>query len=312
MPQARKKVDNKPLESRARRGRGARKQGEPVWSRAGTLWCHGVTRSMMCGGYLGDGDSGWGRRRLNSRVPIPTGGGGVRTLLRKTKNKTYSAIRVRKPSQLSLDQSPVGLPVQRSKSNGSGDSHVCTEPPRANSWDEVTTQQPGAGFVSYLRDYHDHSTAAEDEGMKTIVRTLEGVLRKALICCVIFIAGTMFPQLSSVASHLMELSFVAWATCLLIVILGRIQGNRRQNNTSIMHNDLQTPYSQVDIESQSLEQSLIPGTTGIPAQPTASREMVQFDQEEQELQAERQQIPVESLYIMSKNERIIPKTFAAN
>ena len=243
-----------------------------------------------------------------TKQPRPyTGGVGVRTLLRKTKNKTYSAIRGRsRPPQLSLDQSPVGLPVQRSKSNVSGVSHVYAEAPRVNSWDEVTTQ-PDAGFASRRLDYHDHSAAAKDEGMETIVRTLERVLRQALICCGMFIAGTMFPQFSPMASHLMELSFVAWATCLLIVILGWIQGNKRQNDTYTMHNNRHTPYSRVDIESQSLEQSLIPGTTATPAQTPASHEIFRFDQEEHDLQAERRQISeLECLYIMSENERIIP------
>ena len=230
-------------------------------------------------------------------------GGGVRTLLRKTKNKTYSAIRGRKPPQLALDQSPVG-PVQRSTSSGSGVSrHVYATPPMANSWDEVGTQ-PGAGFLSHHQTGHDHLAAARDDGMETIVRALERVLRQAFICCGMFIAGTMFPHLSSVASHLMELSFVAWATCFLIVVLGWIQGNKRQNSTYIMHSD---PYSRVEtVESQSFEQNLIPLTTTTPAQTPASHEVFRFDQEERDLQAGRQKPELESLFIMSENERIIP------
>ena len=57
------------------------------------------------------------------------------------------------------------------------------------------------------------------KNVEDVVAGVESSLRKLVICCAIFIAGTMMPERVGAVQKLLELSMVAWGTCLAIISL---------------------------------------------------------------------------------------------
>jgi len=93
-----------------------------------------------------------------------------------------------------------------------------------NSWHDGDGQHNNNAGTFPQQQQQQQQSAYDNDAMSEIVRSVECNLRQAVLCCAMFIAGAMMPERMSVAQHALELSLVAWGTCLFIVTLGWFQG----------------------------------------------------------------------------------------
>lgn len=99
-----------------------------------------------------------------------------------------------------------------------------------NSWSD-RGQHTGASSGNVV-NFGSCPEQNNDDNMNTIVCLVERVLRQIFICCAMFIAGTMASdQGAHAAYHALELSLVAWGTCLCIILLTRFRNHQQQRTT---------------------------------------------------------------------------------
>uniref|UniRef100_A0A7S4RNJ3 Domain of unknown function at the cortex 1 domain-containing protein n=3 Tax=Ditylum brightwellii TaxID=49249 RepID=A0A7S4RNJ3_9STRA len=80
-------------------------------------------------------------------------------------------------------------------------------------------------------EWCDHRAQEED-----VVKDIESLLRHALILCVAYTAGALFPRYSSVVRKMMELLSVAWSTCVVIIA---VMWWKRRNKLTIFRSSSQ-------------------------------------------------------------------------
>lgn len=180
-------------------------------------------------------------------------GGGVR---RRTKHRV-SIISIEGEGTDS-SESAIGLPmVMNHCPSGNGGSASARSPfltPRApggnlavepaksfyfsplNSWQDQHVQQQtdrmepndyfGGNNITFPHQkyVHDNYYCMDTK----ITEGVEHSLRQVVICCVMFIAGSMMSDRAPVAYHILQLSMVAWGTSLFIIILEKRRIVRRE------------------------------------------------------------------------------------
>ena len=187
-------------------------------------------------------------------------------MLRKTKNKTYSALRggssktssdiIEEDEGFEMEYShqavgtdDLGAAPSHSTPLGSNRNGIDTVlRPRGslgdrslyfspqNSWRDVgRTSSFGIGHgrtnVPLPPSFeNDHSNGSTDE----LVRNVERTLRYVVVCCVFFMAGTLMPERAPIVSKALELSLVAWGTCLAIVGLIWFQRYKKRKDERII------------------------------------------------------------------------------
>lgn len=119
---------------------------------------------------------------------------------------------------------------------GGGDSAV--EPARSfyfshlNSWHDHHGQQStsasGMGNGNFGNVIPQQQHQSDHHGIESIVYSVELALRQIVLCCAMFIVGTVMSDKAPMAYHALELSVVAWGTCLLIVVLGWFKSYKHQ------------------------------------------------------------------------------------
>mmetsp|Transcript_31229 Transcript_31229/g.66068 ORF Transcript_31229/g.66068 Transcript_31229/m.66068 type:complete len:1880 (+) Transcript_31229:299-5938(+) len=108
-----------------------------------------------------------------------------------------------------------------------------------NSWQDsagmrnaefsIATPRSQYQYQQQLLHQPQDSILNEVDAMKIAVRNVERALRQIVLCCIMLILGTMMPsEFVSMAHHALELSSVAWGTCLVIVSLGWFQSWKMQ------------------------------------------------------------------------------------
>ena len=110
-----------------------------------------------------------------------------------------------------------------------------------NSWENaagVSGGRAGTFDAAYSQQLNEQQSTDED-AIKSSVHIVERIVRQVVICSAMFIAGTMMSEHATKAQHLLELSLVAWGTCLLIVILGWIQSYRLHLKRARQHQQQQ-------------------------------------------------------------------------
>ena len=136
-----------------------------------------------------------------------------------------------------------GTPTQRISGGNNGDDNGI-EPSRSfyvsplNSWrDNNQISNPtGVGFLQQptlqQHQQQQHPTTTDvfkNSTIESSVHIVERIIRQIVVCCIMFIAGTYMTNHANLAYHVLELSLVAWGTCLLIVLLGWFQQKRLVN-----------------------------------------------------------------------------------
>lgn len=85
-------------------------------------------------------------------------------------------------------------------------------PLQTNSWDNVNNRCASvSGAEAEMMLYDNYGNVEQ------VVAGVESSIRKIVICCIFFIAGTTFPEYYPHVRKLLELSLVAWGTCLGII-----------------------------------------------------------------------------------------------
>ena len=81
----------------------------------------------------------------------------------------------------------------------------------------------------------DSSSNDQIDDLAQIVQTLERTIRQVVLYCIIFIAGAKSPpDIIPKIGKLLELSTVAWGTCLLIFGLGWLQSRKHNDNVLLI------------------------------------------------------------------------------
>eukprot|EP00804_Cyclotella_cryptica_P002729 CCRYP_009644-RB/>CCRYP_009644-RB protein AED:0.18 eAED:0.18 QI:322/1/1/1/0.75/0.8/5/1125/1593 len=161
---------------------------------------------------------------------------GLYGMLRKTKTKTYSALRGssahRAPNRPLLDSSEKEGQMQNDdddEDDGTPSAKKRRTPDMASirgtfiepsnsfyfSTQNSTALRGAAGSAGGSR--MQSCDATRQVNMEDVVSGVESFLRKLVVCCVVFLAGTMMPHRAGTVQKLLELSLVAWGTCLTII-----------------------------------------------------------------------------------------------
>ena len=137
------------------------------------------------------------------------------------------------------------VPPRSTGGGGSGGGGVALESPKSfyfsplNSWNDHRGQHARGGSSSgninfgscrerNNDDDNDDDDDDDDDDMNAIVCLVERVLRQIFICLAMFVAGTVASERGArVAYHALELSLVAWGTCLCIILLTRFRNHRQ-------------------------------------------------------------------------------------
>lgn len=153
-------------------------------------------------------------------------------MLRKTKTKTYSALRGTGVNRALIR--PLRDPIDKEDAIHNEDDDT----PSAKKRRTPDMEPIGRGFLETSNSFFFsprnraalsgtvastgvsmvqscdpvHSVNVED-----VVSGVESFLRKLVVCCVVFLAGTMMQHRARAVQKLLELSLVAWGTCLVII-----------------------------------------------------------------------------------------------
>lgn len=172
-------------------------------------------------------------------------------MFRKSGKKTRDAIRAGGGSTASV--APSCLPAI-------GDVRSPFITPRAGN-SENAVDEPGRSFYcNPLNGWHDHAEQGNDfpqqhhihvDADEIITNDVERILREIVICCAIFIAGTVLTEHAPVAYHVLEVFLVAWATTLFIMFMERRRMIRvtAPPSATLMRNVGQTTLGSERIES---------------------------------------------------------------
>jgi hypothetical protein len=185
------------------------------------------------------------------------------SMFRKTKNKTYNAFR---GGNSGLKSPNRGMKGTIEEEDGGYDNS--SETPRASSRRSPKKPQPELGesnryniepansfYFSPQNSWHesqrrfgtiDGEDVPQSPGesgsdfVEHIVSSVEGTLRKLVACCFIFIAGSIYPSLAKIVQKVLELTLVAWGTCLAIISLAWYQQSKQareqtNNANAIIH-----------------------------------------------------------------------------
>ena len=178
------------------------------------------TRSAIRGGGSGVG------RRI-----VPAGGGGT-----DSSDSTATA-----PALVVMNKNcptgAIGIGI------GSARSPFIT--PRAGNGTNADLEQARSFYFSPLNSWNDHGAQGNDDFPQQqhahnihiatdalITDDVERTLRQIVICCTIFIAGTMLSEHAPVAYHILELALVAWGTSLFIIIMEKRRMVRTATTTT--------------------------------------------------------------------------------
>lgn len=119
--------------------------------------------------------------------------------------------------------------------------------PRAGNGTNADLEQARSFYFSPLNSWNDHGAQGNDDFPQQqhahnihiatatdalITDDVERTLRQIVICCTIFIAGTMLSEHAPVAYHILELALVAWGTSLFIMIMEKRRMVRTATTTS--------------------------------------------------------------------------------
>ena len=128
-----------------------------------------------------------------------------------------------------------GTPTPRISGGNNGDVNAI-EPSRSfyfsplNSWRDNNQIGNPVGLLQQPTLQQQHPTRDnKNSTIESSVHIVERIVRQIVICCTMFIAGTCMSNHANLAYHVLELSLVAWGTCLLIVFLGWFQQKRLLN-----------------------------------------------------------------------------------
>ena len=128
-----------------------------------------------------------------------------------------------------------GTPTPRISGGNNGDVNGI-EPSRSfyfsplNSWRDNNQIGNPTGLLQQPTLQQQHPTRDnKNSTIESSVHIVERIIRQIVICCTMFIAGTCMSNHANLAYHVLELSLVAWGTCLLIVLLGWFQQKRLVN-----------------------------------------------------------------------------------
>lgn len=176
------------------------------------------TRSAIRGGGSGVG------RRI-----VPAGGGGT-----DSSDSTAPALVVMNKN---CPTGATGIGI------GSARSPFIT--PRAGNGTNADLEQARSFYFSPLNSWNDHGAQGNDDFPQQqhahnihiatdalITDDVERILRQIVICCIIFIAGTMLSEHAPVVYHILELALVAWGTSLFIMIMEKRRMVRTATTTS--------------------------------------------------------------------------------
>ena len=106
----------------------------------------------------------------------------------------------------------------------------------------MMTQAGGSAITVGVEARIDNSPHNNDQidDLAQVVQVVEKTIRQVLLYCIVFIAATKAPpEIVPKVAKLLELSSVAWGTCLVISVLGWMQ-SRRQKGT--MHQNHQSVH----------------------------------------------------------------------
>jgi len=154
------------------------------------------------------------------------------------------------------------------------------------------------------------STHEQINDLAQIVHTVEKTIRQVFLYCLVFVAGTeSSADIVPKVGKLLELSAVAWATCLVIVFWGWMQSRRHKENMhhcrqSVMPSAMSTSYGADD------SQITVPRPIEMDLDSSSARE----DEEGVVLSNQRKQRNYfENLYIMlGPNQRVYPNGVAVD
>ena len=154
------------------------------------------------------------------------------SMLRKTKNRTYGAFRS-SANALKHKSEPNAITgheiMNEDDIHMDSNSQRCTpkttngyyaiQPSNSfyfspqSSWDKgVMRMRSETGAVNP----HGRDNIMQEDVERTVAN-VESTLRTIVMCCAVFIAGMKFPEYGDVIQKILELSIVAWGTCLVII-----------------------------------------------------------------------------------------------
>ncbi|KAL7498709.1 hypothetical protein ACHAWT_008068 [Skeletonema menzelii] len=137
--------------------------------------------------------------------------------------------------------------------NDHGDGVSCS------SVEKMMTQAGGSAITVGVEARIDNSPNNNDQidDLAQVVQVVEKTIRQVLLYCIVFIAATKAPpEIVPKVAKLLELSSVAWGTCLVISVLGWMQSRRQkgtmhQNHQSVVPLEISTSTAtETPIESE--------------------------------------------------------------
>ena len=181
---------------------------------------------------------------------------------------------------------------------------------RCSSVEKILTKAGGSANTVDVEARIDSNTNNLHD-LTQIVQTVEKTIRHVVLYCIVFIAGTKSSQgIASTVGKLLELSAVAWGTCLVIVVLGWIQSLRHKE--TVQHHHRQSVMSPAISKSHSADDLQL----AVVSRPV-EMELDSSAREDEEgvvpSNQRKQRLYLENLYVMlGPKQRVYPNRVAVD
>ena len=275
-------------------------------------------------------------------------GGAFYGMFRKTKRRTFRRNSSRRKNNQNVtlenndgddeDNDGRGALHQQQLSNGTPNYINYGSPSSSNGMRNGWNGFQTVGVAE--RGLQQHQDIENDD-IESILHAIEPILRNIIICCIMFISGTIYVDQAPVVYHMLELSAVAWGTCLFVIMMAWFQNNQRKTRVLQPHQQLndatglvmgpprlerssrtpadrreilfhedQTPIETIS-KKRSIDELKQPVSTGPADKPPPTPIVMQPTTINTKQVHQRQQHPhLDNLYAMlvGKQERIFPNT----